>query len=159
MSLELLQPCRGYASMAGFLTIVVASIVTSVVPALAGAADDQEIQYLIMSVQSLHDATFERNGSSYDAARAADHLRRKLKYAGSRVKSAEDFISLCATASSASGKPYEIHFSDGRTVTSAAFLRDRLAEYRKERGAGVASPTHAFPYNKRNPDRVSGVST
>ncbi len=103
----------------------------------SATSDDQEIQFLISSVQSLQGAQFLRNGSSYDAASAADHLRLKLKNAGSRVKSAEDFIRLCASTSSVSGKPYEIKFGDGHTETTELFLKGRLADYRKRHGPGV----------------------
>ena len=104
--------------------------------AWSGTVEDQEIQYLISSVQSLQGAQFLRNGSSYDAASAGDHLRLKLKNAGSHVRTAEDFIRLCASTSSMSGKPYEIRFKDGHTETTEIFLKGRLGDYRKGRGAG-----------------------
>ena len=91
--------------------------------------EEHKIQYLISAVADLKDARFLRNGSEYDAQRAADHLRLKLRYAGDRVKTAEDFIVYCATASSMSGEKYRIKFNDGRLVDSAAFLRDKLAAY------------------------------
>ena len=53
----------------------------------------------------------------------------KLHYAGGRVKTAEDFIVYCATGSSMTGETYQIKFADGRIVATAAFLRDKLAEY------------------------------
>ena len=96
--------------------------------------EQQKIQYLISVVADLKDATFLRNGSEYDAQRAADHLRLKLRFAGSRVKTAEDFIVYCATSSSMSGEKYQIKFSDGRLVDSATFLRDKLAAYPPQRG-------------------------
>jgi hypothetical protein len=91
--------------------------------------EQQKIAYLIDSVASLKDATFIRNGTAYDAAHAADHMRLKLRFAGSRVKTAEDFITFCATGSSMSGIKYSIRFNDGRTIDSATFLRGKLAEY------------------------------
>ena len=91
--------------------------------------ENQKIEYLIGAVEALQNAQFIRNGTSYDANAAADHLRLKLRTAGSRVKTAEDFIRYCASVSSVSGQPYQIRFSDGRIVTSEAFLRERLAEY------------------------------
>ena len=91
--------------------------------------ENQKIDYLISAIERLNDAKFVRNGTGYDAKAAADHLRRKLKYAGSRVKSADDFIRYCASTSSVSGKPYEIRFADGRVETSEAFLRQKLAEF------------------------------
>ena len=110
-------------------------LVVLVVPALdqqavdQSAVEQQKIAWLIESVAALHDARFIRNGQAYDATRAADHLRLKLRFAGDRVKTAEDFINYCATRSSMSGRRYSIRFGDGRTVDAATFLRQRLAAY------------------------------
>ncbi len=88
-----------------------------------------KIQYLISSIETLNGAEFIRNGKVYDAKRAADHLRFKLKKAGDRVKTAEDFIRLCASKSSLSGEPYLIRFSDGVTVEAEVFFRNRLKAF------------------------------
>jgi Family of unknown function (DUF5329) len=96
--------------------------------ATAGPTEAAKIESLIQSVAHLERAVFIRNGSTYDAKAAADHLRRKLANAGSRVKTAEDFIRYCGSASSMTGRPYQIRYDDGRVVTSEAFLRARLAE-------------------------------
>ena len=105
----------------------------------AFARDDIEqrkIEYLIVTVADLGDATFIRNGQEYDAGHAAAHMRLKLRYAGDRVKTAQDFIVYCATGSSMSGVPYSIRFHDGRSVESATFLRGKLAEYEKRAATG-----------------------
>jgi len=91
--------------------------------------EQRKIEYLISAVAELHDATFIRNGSEYDSRQAAKHLRSKLGYAGSRVKTAEDFITWCATGSSLSSEKYRIRFSDGRVRDTADYLRDKLARY------------------------------
>ncbi|HEY8682191.1 MAG TPA: DUF5329 family protein [Rhodanobacter sp.] len=100
--------------------------------------EQQKISYLIASVAALQDATFIRNGTSYDAVHAANHMRLKLRFAGGRVKTAEDFITYCATGSSMSGIKYSIRFHDGRSVDSATFLHAKLAEYE----AKTASQPH-----------------
>lgn len=99
--------------------------------------EQQKIAYLIASIANLKDASFIRNGESYDAERAAEHLRMKLRDAGNRVKTAEDFIAYCATRSSMSGTKYQIRFHDGRTVDSAAFLHGKLAEYDAREASGT----------------------
>ena len=91
--------------------------------------ENQKIQYLISTIESLPNAQFIRNGTTYDAKSAADHLRLKLRGAGSRVATAEDFIRVCASVSSVSGSPYQIRFADGVTITSEAFLRQKLREF------------------------------
>ena len=124
---------------------LVAALVTSAVqtPAhgdsrRASSNDDQErqkIERLISSVQSLKDATFVRNGTEYDGKTAAEHVRTKWKAAGSKVKTARDFIRLAASKSSRSGKPYLIRFKDGREVESETYLTERLEEIEKQPGA------------------------
>jgi len=91
--------------------------------------EQRKIEYLIVSIADLHGARFIRNGNEYDAQRAADHLRVKLQYASGRIRTAEDFIVYCATGSSMTGGEYQIKFADGRTIATAAFLRNRLAAY------------------------------
>ncbi len=100
----------------------------------------QKIDYLIASVETMEGAQFIRNGKAYDAHAAADHLRLKLRTAGSRVVTADDFIEYCASASSISGLPYQIKFADGHEVTSAAFLRQKLADFEGNAAAAPADP-------------------
>ena len=112
-----------------------------VLAALTGASDpspleDARIEYLLTVVASLQDAQFIRNGKSSDSKAAVDHLRTKLRAAGSRVQTAEDFIRDCASKSSISGKPYEIRFADGTVLLAADFLRQKLLEFDARRGAG-----------------------
>ena len=92
----------------------------------APVTETEKIEYLIASVEQLSDAKFVRNGTEYDAQAAADHLRLKWHNAGDRIKTAEDFIRLCASASSVSGHPYRIKFADGTVMESATFFRGRL---------------------------------
>jgi hypothetical protein len=113
----------------------IAFLALVVIPATAddrSPTENARIEYLLAIVASLHDAEFIRNGTSYDSAAAVKHLRLKLRAADSRIKTAEDFIRYCASASSVSGRPYEIRFSDGRVVLSADFLRQKLMEFDKE---------------------------
>ncbi|MHB8910387.1 MAG: DUF5329 family protein [Syntrophales bacterium] len=98
----------------------------------AGAAYAQapretaKIDALIHAVETLEGAKFIRNGQEYGARAAADHLRLKLRTAGDRVKTADDFIRLCASQSSLSGKKYRIRFADGTTEDAETFFRKRL---------------------------------
>jgi uncharacterized protein DUF5329 len=105
-------------------------ILTTLAQAQAPASTQaQRIDYLISAVESMGAAQFIRNGTTYDAKAAADHLRLKRRMAGSHCATAEDFIRYCATQSSVSGKPYQIRLPDGTMVTSAAFLQGKLAEF------------------------------
>jgi len=91
--------------------------------------EKKKIEYLISSVEKLKDAKFIRNGTEYDGKEAAEHLRMKLQNDGGRVQTADDFIRLCASKSSISGKPYRIRTSDGKTMTSEQYFREKLKKY------------------------------
>lgn len=96
----------------------------------ASESERRTIEALIASIAALGDATFIRNGSSYDAASAARFVREKWKSRESEVRSAEDFIEHVASVSSTTSKPYLIRYSDGREIKSADYLRAELARVR-----------------------------
>jgi hypothetical protein len=118
------------------LAVVLLSFSTVVLADGIAPGESARIEYLLTSIAALPDAQFVRNGSAYDAKAAVEHLRSKLRYAGSRVRTAEDFIRYCASESSVSGKPYEIRFSDGRVMSSADFLRQKLLQFDTQNAAG-----------------------
>ena len=99
-------------------------------PVSSPPTEQQKIDYLISTVATLHNASFIRNGSAYDAEQAAAHMRLKLRFAGSRVKTVDDFIVYCATGSSVSGTRYTIRFADGHSIDAATFLRGKLSVFR-----------------------------
>jgi hypothetical protein len=91
--------------------------------------EKKKIEYLISSVENLKGAIFTRNGSEHDGKAAAEHLRLKLKNAGGRVQTADDFIRLCASKSYFTGKAYMIRLSNGKTIKSEKYFREKLKEY------------------------------
>ncbi len=95
-------------------------------PVRSPAAESARIEALIASVEQAKGLVFIRNGEDHDAAAAAAHLRMKWKNAGSRVRTAEDFIKVCASASSMSGQKYRIRFADGKVVDSADYFNGQL---------------------------------
>lgn len=110
----------------------VAFIILSLFHGTVSAQDNIEkkkIEFLICSVENLKGAIFIRNGSEYDGKKAAEHLRLKLKNAGGRVQTADDFIRLCASQSYITGKPYMIRLSDGKIMKSEKYFRGKLKEY------------------------------
>lgn len=88
--------------------------------------EKEKIETLIKSVENLENAKFYRNGSVYDAAAAASHLRMKVSKAGDRVKTAEDFIEKIASKSSVSGEDYKIIFSDGKEIFTKIYFYNIL---------------------------------
>jgi len=111
------------------LVILLLLLLVPVVLRARGADEEKRIEHLLQTVESLKGAIFIRNGTEYDATEAGKHLRLKLKLAGDRVKTAEDFIKVCASRSSFSGDAYKIRLQDGTTIESAPFLKAKLREF------------------------------
>jgi hypothetical protein len=112
--------------------LVVAFVILALFSGAVSAQDNIEkkkIEFLISSVENLKGAIFIRNGSEHDGKAAAEHLRMKLKNAGSYVKTADDFIRLCASKSYITGRPYMIRLSNGKTIKSEEYFREKLKEY------------------------------
>jgi len=106
--------------------------------AAAPLTEQQKIDVLIHSVETLPGAQFIRNGSAHDGKAAAEHLQMKRHYAGNRIKTANDFIENCASRSSMTGLPYQIRFANGKTEESGVFLHAELKQIE-------ASPTGSLP--------------
>ena len=91
--------------------------------------EKKKIEFLISSVENLKGAKFIRNGSEHDGKEATEHLRMKLQIAAGNVQTADDFIRLCASQSYITGKPYMIRLSNGKTIKSEEYFREKLKEY------------------------------
>lgn len=93
---------------------------------------EREIDRLITALGQ-SGCQFQRNGSWYAAADAQAHLRKKYAWLRKRdmVDSAEQFIQRAGTQSSISGQAYQVRCSGQPAVTSAAWLKARLAEIRR----------------------------
>jgi hypothetical protein len=91
--------------------------------------EKKKIESLLFSVENMKGAIFIRNGTEHDAKEAAEHLRMKLQQAGRKVQTADDFIKLCASKSIISGQPYLIRFSNGKTIKSEEYFREKLREF------------------------------
>ena len=86
----------------------------------------KKIELLLARLETMQNVVFIRNGKEYSSNKAADHLRLKWKKAGRYVKTAEDFIEICGSRSSISGKLYKMQFPDGRIENSAVILTELL---------------------------------
>lgn len=75
-------------------------------------SEEQKITHLIQYIEKSN-VIFIRNGSEYNAADAAKHLRMKREKAGKKIKTAKEFIDYLASKSSVSGEPYKIKFPNG----------------------------------------------
>ena len=90
------------------------------------ATEQAKIEALISHIENLQDATFIRNGSSYDAKTAAKFLRGKWHANEKDIKTAADFIAKAASFSSTSGKPYLIGLKDGTQTPCGDYLTAQL---------------------------------
>ena len=111
--------------------MVVAFVILAVFSGVVIAQDNIEkkkIDFLISCVENLKGAKFIRNGTEHSGKEAAEHLRMKLQNALA-VETADDFIRLCASKSIITGKPYMIRLSDGKTMKSEEYFREKLKEY------------------------------
>jgi hypothetical protein len=106
-------------------------------PASSGAelpkSEEHQIEALIAAVSGMADAVFIRNGRSYDAATAAEFLRRKWRRHAAEVRSVEEFIDKVGSGSSTTGTPYRVRFSDGGEALCGDVLRRELAKLREQR--------------------------
>ena len=109
------------------LTSFTLALVFSTSVFAAAPSEEEKINYLVGAIGS-SDVTFIRNGSEHAAPQAQAHLQGKLKAAGDKVKTAEDFITLLASKSSQTGKPYLVKTKDEKTVELATWLRDKLKQ-------------------------------
>jgi len=112
------------------LLAVLLCFVAATVSFAATPAD--EIEGLLAYVKGLDQAAFVRNGTEYTPVQAESHLRMKWKNGGGHIKTTEDFINLCASKSSLSGKPYQIRFADGHTAEAGTVFKEQLALLRSK---------------------------
>lgn len=86
----------------------------------------------VLTALKLSGCQFNRNGTWYSGAEAQAHLTKKLAYLADKnqIKSAEEFIALGASTSSASGKPYQVRCGSAPAVDSKRWLQDQLKTLR-----------------------------
>lgn len=78
-----------------------------------------------------------RNGRWHSASDARAHLEKKYRYLLDKglVDTTEDFIARAATASSMSGKPYQVKCDGREPVPSAEWLTTELQRLRRASAA------------------------
>jgi hypothetical protein len=134
------------------LGLALAPVARAAPPAVA----QTEINYLLRSIESSA-CEFFRNGSWYDAKKAAAHLRDKYEILATRdrIQTAEDFIEQAATKSSLSGQPYQVRCSGDKAVTTNQWLRDLLARYRAHTALCAPRPRRgALGTGRSDPERT-----
>jgi hypothetical protein len=90
----------------------------------------QEVIEFLIGTVAQSNLTFIRNGENHTCNEAAMHIRQKYDYFQSKIKSPEDFISLCASKSMLSGNPYLVETEQGK-IPVEKWLSKKLAEHVK----------------------------
>lgn len=114
--------------------VVALALGLAIVPAARAeppAAVRQEITYLLRYIGE-SGCDFERNGAWSDARTAEAHVRMKYDYLvrWGRIDTTQDFIDKAATASSMSGRPYEVRCGRDLAMPTGAWLNETLRRYR-----------------------------
>jgi hypothetical protein len=96
-----------------------------------------EVEALLAGLQA-SGCRFNRNGSWYSGGEAKAHLLRKLEAieVKTTIASAEQFIELAASRSSASGKAYQVKCGGAAAVDSRQWLMRQLMSLRNAAGKG-----------------------
>jgi hypothetical protein len=80
---------------------------------------DREVQALLGELRASQ-CRFNRNGTWYDGADAAQHLAKKYDYLRARLEKTEQFIAKGGSSSSMSGKAYLVQCGSARKKRSAS---------------------------------------
>ncbi|WP_156171279.1 DUF5329 domain-containing protein [Dyella japonica] len=122
---------RHHRSFGNIVMVVALVLASTGVHAGLDAQGQREVAALLGFVGQSH-CVFIRNGKSYSAADAKQHLELKLNYLLERdkVNSAEEFIDRAGTQSSFSGRPYLVNCG-GADRPSADWLKEELQLLRK----------------------------
>ena len=94
-------------------------------------AVQSEVEHLFSYIEN-SGCQFYRNGSWHDAHEARVHIELKYRYLcrKGQVGCAEDVIERAGSASSMSGKPYQVRCGNGEPVLSGDWLRAELQRFR-----------------------------
>lgn len=125
---------RRHRQMLRFTHVVIAAAGLSSHVAHADALPASARTEVLTLLQTLGQSgcQFNRNGSWYPAAEARSHLLRKLEYVEkhSSILTTEKFIEVAASASSSSGKPYQVRCGNAAPVPSSSWLSQQLQAIR-----------------------------
>ena len=99
--------------------------------AASPSEQQREVHYLLEFIEG-SGCEFYRNGTAYDAVRAAAHLRDKYLAldATGGIPTAEAFIDRIASRSSLTGRNYEVRCAGQDRMWTAPWLREALARLR-----------------------------
>jgi hypothetical protein len=125
-----------FAQVKKVLCVTVALLCAGAGFAQVPAVTQREVGHLLDYV-ARPDCQFNRNGTWYRGDKAREHLKQKYDYLVKRdlAPTAEAFIERAATASSMSGKAYQVRCGGMAPTPSGPWLAEELRRYR----AGAAA--------------------
>ena len=125
----------GVALLAAAVILIITPRVVPVSMADESRAEDLDrtIAYLLQHV-ARSNLIFIRNGVMYSPREAEEHMRRKYEYFKKKIQTPEDFIRLCASMSTVTGRPYQVKLPDGRVLRTDQWMLSALSQYRRETG-------------------------
>ena len=74
---------------------------------------------------------FIRNDTLHEPPQAVEHIVNKYRHFREKIDSTEDFIELCATKSTLSGRFYEVSCPGKPKIRTRDWLLEELARYRQ----------------------------
>ncbi len=93
--------------------------------------EGKKIQVLLNRIEKSQ-SVFIRNGKEYSSIQAREHLEYKLSRAGSRIKTAMDFIEHVAGRPYLTGISYYIKYPDGEKIKTGDWLKNQLDQIEKQ---------------------------
>lgn len=129
MKLNIVPLLFSLLTMTWFFTLSEVASATDLEETVKSEIVNKEINALVEAIERSQ-CQFHRNGSTYSALEAADHLRLKLRRGAKYAKTAESFIDNLASKSSWSGKPYFIECSSTGKQKMNTWFHQKLLELR-----------------------------
>ncbi len=110
------------------LGLLISSVVLAANPS---AVVQSEVAHLFAYIEN-SGCQFYRNGTWHDAHEARAHIELKYRYLCSKGQPSctEDVIERAGSASSLSGKPYQVRCGNSEPVLSGDWLRTELQRFR-----------------------------
>ena len=109
-------------------TLIISSLMLKSLSGKGADSTEREVRLLIDAIAASH-CDFNRNGRQHTAEEAAAHLELKYARAGKHIDSADEFVTLLASSSSFTGKPYLMN-CEGGTLPAGDWMIEALEQIR-----------------------------
>jgi hypothetical protein len=121
-----------YCGQWGFLVFILFALLLSSSAQALPLQEETRVNALLSELEKRSTLVFIRNGDTYSAAEAVEHLKLKLSHTRDRLQTAEQFIDKVASSSSISGKPYLVRESGKGEQKAGDFLHELLRQIARQ---------------------------